>query len=294
METIEPGYTGLLIELYGGEKGVQNARVLNGGRVWYNGYTQKVVVFPTFIKQYSFTKDPTEGSPTNEEVVFSVGGVSVAADVGVNYGFIAGEQLRTYYAKYKVDGDQFRASLLRTQLRNCFSDSAETLGLVPSQLPFSQQKLLVKVLECTRNKFPSVNIEGVSLLNPFRLPDEIQKAINLQYQARQDAQTAVANKTKAEAEAAAQVATAKGEAQANLEKVKGEAAAKIAAAEGESKANEIRQRSITPSILKLKEIELRQMEIEKWNGQKPGITIQTPNVQVPTVQSQEAPAESGQ
>jgi regulator of protease activity HflC (stomatin/prohibitin superfamily) len=280
--------------LYGGEKGVKNAEILTGGRVWYNGYTEKIVVFPTFIKQYSFTQDPTEGSSTNEEVTFSVGGVSVSADIGVNYGFVAGEKLREYYARYQVDGDQFRAGLLRTELRNCFSESAELLNLVPAELPFSQQKLLGKVLTCTRTKFPSVNIEAVSLLKPMRLPKEIQEAINQQYQARQYAQTAVANKQKAVAEAAAAIATAKGAAQADLERSKGEAASLVAAAEGEAKANQIRQRSITPGILELKKLEIRRMEVEKWNGQKPGVTIQTPNVQVPNVQNQTSAPEAGQ
>lgn len=68
-ETIEPGHTGLRIQLYGGEKGVQNAEVITGGRVWYNGWTEKIVVFPTFIKQYSFTEDATEGSPNNTQYI---------------------------------------------------------------------------------------------------------------------------------------------------------------------------------------------------------------------------------
>ncbi|ELR98461.1 SPFH domain-containing protein [Gloeocapsa sp. PCC 73106] len=280
IKTIEPGYTGLKIQLYGDQAGVQNATVITGGRVWYNGYTEKVVSFPTFVKQYSFTKDAAEGSPNNEEIVFSVGGVSVASDIGVLYGFIPGEQLKIYYAKYRVDADTFRASLLRTELRNCFSESAESLSLIPSDLPFSQQKLLSKVTDCLRVRFPTVNIDSISLLSPFRLPTEIQDAINAQYKARQDAQTAIANQTKAEAEAKAQVAKAKGEAQANLEKAKGEAAAGIAIAEGEAKANEILRQSITPEIIKLRELEIQEIEVNKWNGIRPGITIQSPNAQI--------------
>ena len=69
------------------------------------------------------------------------------------------------------------------------------------------------------------------------------------------------------------------------EAAKGEANSKVVAAEGEAKSNQIRQRSITPEILKFKELEIRLKEIEKWNGQKPGVTIQAPNVQVPNPSS---------
>jgi regulator of protease activity HflC (stomatin/prohibitin superfamily) len=117
--------------------------------------------------------------------------------------------------------------------------------------------------------FPEVNVESLSLLNPFRLPDNIQESIDAQFKARQDAQTAEANKQKAEAEAKATVATAKGEAEAEIER-----------ALGNAKANEILSKSITPELLKLKELEIRAKEIEKWNGVKPGVTIQSPNAQV--------------
>jgi regulator of protease activity HflC (stomatin/prohibitin superfamily) len=269
IETIEPGSTGLKIELYGGNKGVQSAEILPGGRIWYNGYTEKVVVFPTFVRSYPWTKDPTEGSPNNEEIVFSVGGTRVSADVGIVYGFYPDERLKQYYGKYRVDAEQFRSGLLRNAVRDCFGASAESLNLIPSALPTSQQTLLSTAATCVQKKFPEVNVESLSLLNPFRLPDNIQESIDAQFKARQDAQTAEANKQKAEAEAKATVATAKGEAEAEIER-----------ALGNAKANEILSKSITPELLKLKELEIRAKEIEKWNGVKPGVTIQSPNAQV--------------
>ncbi len=44
-KSIPPGYVGLKIQLYGKNRGVQNATI-STGRVWYNGYTEEVVVFP--------------------------------------------------------------------------------------------------------------------------------------------------------------------------------------------------------------------------------------------------------
>jgi regulator of protease activity HflC (stomatin/prohibitin superfamily) len=269
IETIEPGYTGLKIELYGGDKGIEKAVILPGGRIWYNGYTEKVVVFPTFVRSYPWTRDPSEGSSNNEEIVFSVGGTPVAADIGITYGFYPDERLKGYYGKYRVDSDQFRSGLLRNAVRDCIAASAENLNLIPSALPTSQQKLLITSVSCVQKKFPEVNIEGLSLLSPFRLPENIQQSIDAQFKAKQDAQTAEANRQKAEAEAKANVATAKGEAQAEIER-----------AIGTAKANEIMSKSLTPQLLKLKELEVKEKEIAKWNGVKPSVTVQSPNAQV--------------
>jgi SPFH domain / Band 7 family len=273
--TVEPGYAGLKIQLYGGEKGIDNAELVSG-RVWYNGYTENVVVFPTFVYTYSFTQSPTEGSPNDESVVFSVGGSPVSADVGVSFGFtteaIQGTnqtKLHQFYKTYRKTPNDFRANELRNGLRNCFSEVAENSKLTPSMLPYNQQKLVLGVAECTQKRFPTIAIQDVSLLSPLRLPPEIQKSIDEQFASQQAAQTAEANKRKVEAEAASNVAKAKGEAQILLEQAKAEA-----------QANRLRAASITPQLLELERLEIEKKRIEKWNGQQASTVIQTPNVQV--------------
>ncbi|NES85907.1 MAG: membrane protease subunit, stomatin/prohibitin [Moorea sp. SIO2B7] len=274
VKTVEPGFAGLKIQLYGGEKGIDNAKVVSG-RVWYNGYTEQVVIFPTYINTYPFTKSSTEGSPSDESVVFSVGGSPVSADVGVSFGFTTQQlsegtntKLHKFYKTYRKTPNQFRANELRNGLRNCFGEVAENLKLTPSMLPYNQQKLVAEVADCTQKRFPTIVIQDVSLLGPLRLPPEIQRSIDEQFAAQQAAQTAEANRRKVEAEAAANVARAKGEAQVTIEQAKAEA-----------EANRLRAVSITPQLLELERLRVERARIEKWNGQQATI-IQTPNVQV--------------
>lgn len=273
--TVEPGYAGLKIQLYGGSKGIENAELVTG-RVWCNGYTEEVVVFPTYINTYPFTKEATEGSPTDESVVFSVGGSPVSADVGVSFGFstelLAGEAKKTklhrFYETYRKSPDEFRANELRNGLRNCFAETAETLKLTPSMLPTNQQRLVKGVIQCTQQRFPTIVLQDVTLLAPLRLPPEIQKSIDEQFASQQAAQTAESNRRKAEAEAAANVAEAKGEAKVTIEQARAEA-----------EANRLRAASITPQLLELERLRVERARIEKWNGQQ-APTIQTPNVQI--------------
>lgn len=273
--TVEPGFAGLKIRLYGGEKGIDNAQLVSG-RVWYNGYTENVVIFPTYINTYPFTKSTTEGSPTDESVVFSVSGSPVSADVGVSFGFTteqtankSGTKLHRFYKQYRKTPDAFRANELRNGLRNCFSSVAENQKLTPSMLPYNQQKLVAGVTECTQQRFPTIVIQDVALLSPLRLPPDIQQSIDEQFAAQQAAQTAEANRRKVEAQAASEIARAKGEAQITIERARAEA-----------EANSLRAKSITPELLKLEQLQVERERIRKWDGNEPHTVIQSPNVQV--------------
>ncbi|MGK7888075.1 MAG: SPFH domain-containing protein [Leptolyngbyaceae cyanobacterium] len=275
IQTVEPGYAGLKIQLYGGQKGIENAEVVTG-RVWYNGYTENVVVFPTFVNTYPFTQAATEGSPVDESVVFSVGGSPVSADVGVSFGFNTAPvnetspktNLHEFYETYRKTPDEFRANELRNGLRNCFGEAAETLELTPSMLPTNQQTLVLTVSDCMQTRFPNIVIQDVSLLGPLRLPPQIQASIDEQFAAQQAARTAEFNRQKVEAEAASNVERAKGEAQVLLERARAEA-----------EANRIRAESVSPQLLELERLRIEQTRAERWNGEEAPI-IQTPNVQL--------------
>ncbi|KGF72449.1 membrane protease subunit, stomatin/prohibitin [Neosynechococcus sphagnicola sy1] len=275
IRTVEPGFAGLKIQLYGGDKGIENAEVVTG-RVWYNGYTEEVVVFPTFVNTYPFTQAATEGSPTDEAIVFSVGGSPVSADVGISFGFstelLPGQTRKTklhqFYETYRKTPDQFRANELRNGLRNCFSSVAENLKLTPSMLSTNQQRLVNGVIDCTQKRFPNVVVQDISLLGPLRLPPDIQKSINEQFAAQQAAQTSESNRRKVEAEAAANVARAKGEAQVTIEQARAEA-----------ESNRLRANSITPQLLEWERLRVERARVDKWDGQQAPV-IQSPNVQL--------------
>ena len=74
---------------------------------------------------------------------------------------------------------------------------------------------------------------------------------------------------KVEAESAANIARAKGEAQITIERARAEA-----------EANRLRATSITPQLLELEKLQIEKQRITKWNGNEPHTVIQSPNVQV--------------
>ena len=97
VKKIPPGYVGLKVEMYGENRGVQNATI-STGRVWYNGYTEEIIVFPDHVQYYILTASREEGSPIDESITFGVGGTSVNADVSLSY-FFNTNKIKDFYGK---------------------------------------------------------------------------------------------------------------------------------------------------------------------------------------------------
>jgi regulator of protease activity HflC (stomatin/prohibitin superfamily) len=54
-ERIDAGHEGILVRLYGTEKGVQDVNLVTG-RVWYNPLTESVYEFPTYVQTIDYPK----------------------------------------------------------------------------------------------------------------------------------------------------------------------------------------------------------------------------------------------
>lgn len=270
-ELVDPGYVALLVDSYGQERGIENAQLFEGGRVRFNPATQQFYEYPVFFRTYSFTKDGDKDQSVN----FSIGGSSVGMDLGVTYRFryepVNADKpkftrLHEFFRLYRVAPDEFNNGALRNALRDCANEAAS--GLDPVKLASSAAAFAKPVQQCLEGKFPQLDIKEVSLLNPPRLPENIQASINRAFQSQQDALTAVANKAKAEAEAGA-----------NKAKAEGEAGVKRVQADADAYANEKLAKSITPELIQYERLQVEKARVEKWNGQY-APTVQTPNVQL--------------
>jgi hypothetical protein len=63
-ERIDAGSEGILVNLYGSDKGVDDVSLVTG-RVWYNPFTEEVYEYPTFVQTIdypAFTINAKDGS----------------------------------------------------------------------------------------------------------------------------------------------------------------------------------------------------------------------------------------
>lgn len=242
-KSIPPGYVGLKVELYGKNRGIQNATI-STGRVWYNGYTEEIIVFPDHVQYYILTSATSEGSPTDESITFGVGGTSVNADISLSY-FFNTNKIKDFYGKYLKDPEQFKSTLVRSETRNCFNQ--EATGLKPEEIVGNKQaELLKNVQACLNNKFSPVGVtfDSVGFVSKPRFDKSIETQITARFQAEQQAVAA----------------------KAQLEVAEAEAKRKVAEARGDAEVARIQASSVSPLTIRMRELELQQKMIEKWNG----------------------------
>ena len=259
---IGPGHVGIVVNNAGDDKGVLSAGVQTGWQFYIPGKTQ-ILEYPTYFKNYTYTREKSEGKPQNEELQFvTKDGQQGTADVGFTLQILR-DKAPAFYVKYKIPGDDLDAYIhgpFRNILRQHLAD--EALKFTTDELYFGSKRAeLENIVRESVNKI--VNPEGANVgqlgfVNTLRFPEGYVKSISQKIQALQDAQRVEAEKQIAVANAAKITAEAKGRADAKIEDARGDA-----------ESQRIRTLSITPQILEMKRLEIQERLAEKWDGGMP-------------------------
>jgi regulator of protease activity HflC (stomatin/prohibitin superfamily) len=261
---IDPGHVGIVIDLYGGNKGVQAIPVVTGMN-FYSPILTDILSYPTYVQTAVWTRSPQEGSPRNEEISFSSKeGLVITADISLSYQLVA-ERVPAFYVKFRSDDlDRFTHGFLRNVARDAFNEESVRYS-VEELYSTKKEEFLVR----TRDRLNAavkdfgVEVQQFGFIGAPRLPENVVESINAKIKAIQDA-IRVENELRA---------------------VEAEAKKKVAEAEGLAKANIAIQQSMTATVLEWKRLELQQRALEKWNGQLPvysGGSGSLPFVQIPT------------
>ena len=212
-ERIDAGCEGILVNLYGDEKGVDNISLCSGA-VWYNPWTKEVYEYPTYVQTVDyppFTINAKDGSE------FSI-------DPTVSLKIMDGKSPIVFkkYRKelkdvvnstlYNYIKDAFRIQLNSYTTDEIVSHRAEVEAAVELQLKEALQK---------------ENFQLEQLTSGLKYPQSIVNAVNAKNKAIQEAMQ-VENEVKV------------AEAQAKK---------RIVAAQAEKEANELRTKALTPAIL---------------------------------------------
>ena len=238
---VDPGHVGSKVNTMGSDAGVSNEAL--GVGYYYSGPGTTIYEYPIFTSTYTWTKDETESSPSNEEFSFQdKNGLTVTADVAIAYHTDA-RKAPILFQKYRTDMTGIVAGPLRTAIRNAIVANASNYT-VEEIYGAKKAELIAKALVDVQKYFAPVGLEIEQLYwaSSIRVPEQVMKQINQK----------IANEQQA---MAAQAAVATAEANAR---------ARIAEAEGKAKAMQVEANAIStnPQVLQLR-------AIEKWNGQYP-------------------------
>ena len=249
---VPAGSVGIKVHKYGQNKGVDN-EVMNPGR-YFLTWNEQMFIFPTFQQNYTWTKSPHEGSPNDESFTFQTeDGMTVSADVGISYHLLLAK-IPTVFQKYREGVSELTNMQIRNVVRDALNETAS--GMSITELYGSKKNDFIATVKNRVSKDPTLDgiiVDNIYLAGSLRLPETIVAALNSKIEAVQRAQQRENEVAEARAAAQKEIATAQGDAQAALTR-----------AEAEAKANILKQKSLTPELIKYE-------TIQKWDGKLPQI-----------------------
>ena len=212
-ERVDAGHEGILVNLYGSDKGVNDVSLVTG-MVWYNPFTQNVYEYPTFVQTVdypAFTINAKDGSEFTVDPTISLK--------------ITDGQAAPIFRKYRKDVPDIISGPLFNHVRDAFRIQ---LNKFTTDEIVSMRDSLEKAVE--RQLVATLNREGFQLeqlTSGLKYPQTIVDAVNAKNKAVQEAQKAENEVKVAEAQARKLVV----------------------AAEAEAEANRLRTQALTPAVL---------------------------------------------
>ncbi len=218
-ERIDAGHEGVLVKMYGSDKGVQDVSLVTG-RVWYNPLTESVYEFPTYVQTVNyaaFTVNAQDGS------VFTV-------DPTLSVKVIAGST-PAIFSKYRKDLKEILENTISNHIKDVYRIE---FNKFPTDSIISRRELFEDGVQ--RKMVAFLEKEGFTLeqlTSGIGYPVSITQAIDAKNAAIQKAQ----------------------QAENELRVVEAQARKMIVQAEAEAKANDLKQRTLSPLLIQQQFIE---------------------------------------
>lgn len=212
-ERIDAGHEGIMVNLYGSDKGVDGTSLVTG-MVWYNPWSTAIYEYPTYVQTVDydpFTVNAKDGSEFTVDPTVSLK--------------IADGKSPIVFKKYRKELNEVIEGALYNYVKDAFRiqlNKFTTDDIVSKRdsIETAIEHHLILALE-------KENFQLEQLTSGLKYPQTIVDAVDLKNKAIQQAMQ-VENEVKV--------------AEAQAKKL-------IVAAEAEKKANELRQQALTPAIL---------------------------------------------
>jgi len=242
---VPAGYRGVIVNLYGSDKGVAEQSV--GVGRYYLGWNSELYLFPTFLQNYSWKNEQAITMQTSE-------GLSIRTDAGITYS-IQPDNVVKVFTKYRLGIEEITNTFLHNMVRDAMNEVASTMTV--EQIYGAQKETFIKKVNeiVKREAFNTgIEVDKIYLVGSFELPQTVINSINSKIQASQNAM-------KVENE----VATSRAEAQKTIVEAEARGQQILINAQSQAKANKILAESLTKEFVQYQ-------AILKWNGELPRLT----------------------
>ncbi len=250
---VPAGYRGVIVNLYGSDKGVSEQTV--GVGRYYLGWNKELYLFPTFLQNYSWTGKESITMQTAE-------GLSITTNAGITYQ-IAPDNVVKVFTKYRLGIKEITNTFLHNMVRDAMNEVASTMT-VDQIYGAKKEEFITKVSEKVKNDAAKTGIEvdKIYLIGSFELPNSVMNSINSKIEASQNAVKVENEIATSRAEAQKTIVDAKAAAEREIIRAEANARQITLNAESQAKANKILAESLTPEFVQYQ-------AIIKWDGKLP-------------------------
>lgn len=253
---VPAGYRGVIVNLYGNDKGVSEQSV--GVGRYYLGWNKEMYLFPTFLQNRAWSKAQAITMQTSE-------GLTITTDAGITYQ-IEPENIVKVFTKYRLGISEITDTFLHNMVRDAMNEVAsrmtvdEIYGVKKEQ--FIRQVNEVVVRDAAVN---GINVDKIYLIGSFELPHSVMNSINTKIEASQNAVKVQNEIATSRAEAQKTIVDAEAGARRSIIQAEANARQITLNAESQAKANKILAESLSKEFVQYQ-------AILKWNGQLPTTT----------------------
>ena len=212
-EKVDAGHEGILVNLYGDDKGVGDVSMCTG-MVWYNPFTQSVYEYPTFVQTVDyepFTINAKDGSEFTVDPTISLKTVDGKSPL--------------VFKKYRKELKDVINGTLYNYVKNAFR--IQLNNFTTDYIVSNRDSIESAIERYLAADLLRENFQLEQLTSGLKYPAVIVEAVNAKNKAIQEAQ-------KAQNEVAVAEANAK---------------SLLVAAQAEAEANRLKQQALTPQIL---------------------------------------------
>lgn len=266
-QMISPGYTGIMVNLFGEAKGA-TGKELGTGMHWIAPW-KRVYRFPIFEQNRVWSGDWSFNFQSAE-------GLLINADLGLSYHLEAGK-IHILFAKYRRGLDEITDMFIRMHIRDAINKSACHMKVEELYGP-AKEKFISSIQEEVKKELEPVGIaiDRVYLIGTLHFPNQVVAALNSKIEATQRAQQRENELREAQAQAQKEIAAAEGEAKKKKLSSEAEAAAVTIKARAEADANRMVTESLSAEIIKYEAIKRWDGKLPQFMGEVPQLLMEIP------------------
>lgn len=217
---VPAGHVGVKVKNTGANAGVQAAELRTGMHVV--SPFEDVIKVPVTQKIYPFQQEADDQGRGGQQIQFTdITGLQLNGDVAVTVR-IQSDKASDIYDKYRKNTEELIHTEIRMAVRSAVRDQSRRYT-AEEIYSAKEAVILADALATLQERFTKEGIEIIALdwIGNIRYPQSVVDAITLKTAKLQEAEAAKADEARAKAQAAANIATAHGDAEAT--RIRGEA-----------------------------------------------------------------------